>query len=383
MSHVLVSIPCLLLGGTEMQTLNLTRVLISGGYRMTICCYYEHDDRMVGSLRETGAEVILMGLDRSQGFLKLIRELKALFQKIKPDIVHVQYMAPGFAPILAARLSVIRTVFATVHQPGRTYGVKAKVLLRTASLFCTAFFCVSQAAEKSWFGSSSVFDANKDNKTRRKHFTIYNAIDVSTIAENVRRVNRAALKKRLGLDSQRPIVGTVGRLRKEKGQDVLIQAMAIVVQSIPEACLLIVGDGPDRDKLQKISYDLSLHNHIYWAGRVEPEDVIPYYAIMDVMVVSSRFEGFGLTAAEAMASGLPVLASNVDGLTEVVVHEETGYLVPQENSGLLADRILALLADPEKAAGMSQSGRKRVEQYFSMEQFSEAMLAVYKIYRNS
>lgn len=366
-----------------MQTLNLARVLISGGYRVTVCCYYEHDDWMVGAFREVGAEVFLIGLKRTQGFLRLIRELKTLFHKIKPDIVHVQYMAPGFVPIVAARISGIRTVFATVHQPGRTYGTKAKVLLRAASLLCSASFCVSKAAEKSWFGSSSVFEARKYRKPRRKHFTIYNAIDVSIIAEGVRRIDQVAFKKSLGLDGQRLIVGAVGRLREEKGQDVLIQAMAIVIQSIPEVCLLLVGDGPDREKLQKLSYDLGLVNHIYWAGQIDPEAVIPYYAIMNVVVVPSRFEGFGLTAAEAMAAGLPVLASNVDGLCEVVKHEETGYLVPPENSELLADRIIDLLADPDKAVDMGQAGRVRAEHYFSMAQFSEAILAVYKSYRNS
>ena len=381
--HVFVTIPCLLLGGTEVQTLNLARVLVAGGYMVTVCCYYEYDNQMVAAFQKSGAEVVLMGLERSQGLFELIRKLKTLFQKVKPNIVHVQYMAPGFAPIAAARLSSIRIVFATVHQPGRTHGMKAKVMLRAAALLCTAFFCVSKAAEESWFGNCAVFDARQYNKTRRKHFTIYNAIDVSTIAEGVRKVDKEAFKETLGIDRQYPIVGSVGRLRKEKGQDVLIQAMAIVIQSIPEACLLLVGDGPDREKLQKLSYDLGLQNNVFWAGQIDSDDLHPYYAIMDVAVVPSRFEGFGLTAAEAMAAGLPVLASDVDGLREVVKHEETGYLVTPENSTHLADRILALLAAPDNAADMGQAGRKRVEQYFSIEHFSDAVLAVYRIYGNS
>jgi glycosyltransferase involved in cell wall biosynthesis len=365
-----------------MQTLNLVRALVSGGYRVTVCCYYENDAQIVFLFREAGAEVVLMGLERSHGLFDLILKLKALLQKNKPDIVHVQYMAPGFAPILAARLSGIRTIFATVHQPGRTHGFKAKVLLRAAALLCTTFFCVSLAAEKSWFGSSAVFDAMKYNKSRRKHFTIYNAIDVSIIAEGVRIIDQVAFKNKLGLD-RRPIVGVVGRLREEKGQDVLIRAMAIVAKSVPEACLLIVGDGPNREKLQKLSYDLGLQNYMFWGGQIDPDDVIPYYAIMDAVAVPSRFEGFGLTAAEAMAAGLPVVASNVDGLSEVVKNEETGYLVPSENSDFLADRIIALLTDLDKAAVMGQAGRKRVEQYFSMENFSNVILAGYKNCRNS
>lgn len=382
-THVFIAIPCLLLGGTEMQTLNLARVLVAGGYKVTVCCYYENDARMVYSFRESGTEVILMGLERSQGLFYLIIKLLALFKKNNPDIVHVQYMAPGFAPILAARLSGVRTVFATVHQPGRTHGIKAKVLLRTGAMLCTAFFCVSKATEESWFGKSAVFELKNGKRAKkRKHYTIYNSIDASSVIKRVMKTNRAALRTSLGLD-RCLVVGAVGRLREEKGQDLLIRAMAIVVQSVPEACLLIVGDGPDREKLQKLSEDLNLHKHIHWAGQLDPEAVIPYYAIMDVAVVPSRFEGFGLAAVEAMATGLPVLASNVDGLCEVVKNEETGYLVPLENRALLADRIVALLTNLDKAAVMGRAGRKRVEQYFSMENFSNVILAVYKYYRNS
>ena len=379
--RVVITIPCLLLGGTEMQTLSLVRVLISGGYIVTVCCYYEYNIKMVCSFQNTGAEVILMGLERSEGLFDLILRLRVLFQKIKPGIVHVQYIAPGFAPIVAAKLSGIRIVFATVHQPGRSQGLKAKSLLRTAALLCTAFFCVSKVTEESWFGNSAVFDASKYKNPRRKHFTIYNAIDVSAIAEGVRKIDRVAFKESLRLDSQCHIVGAVGRFREEKGQDMLIQAMAIVVQSVPDVCLLLVGDGPDRGKLQKLSQDFGLYDNVYWAGQIDPAAVIPYYAVMDVVVVPSRFEGFGLTAAEAMAAGLPVVASNVDGLCEVVKHEETGYLVPPENSELLADRIIDLLADPDKAVDMGQAGRERAEHYFSMVQFSDAILKVYENYR--
>jgi glycosyltransferase involved in cell wall biosynthesis len=337
---------------------------------------------MVDSYRAAGAEVILMKLDRSRGLLHLVRKLKNILQQTKPDIVHVQYMAPGFIPIIVARLCGIRTVFATVHQPGRTHGLKAKVLLRTAALFCTAFFCVSQAAETSWFGSSAVFDARKYRKARRKHFTIYNSIDFSSVKERIKKTDRTSLKKSLGLDKCL-IVGSVGRFREEKGQGVLIRAMANVVHIFPEACLLLVGDGPDREKLQKLSEELNLHNYIHWVGQLDPEAVIAYYNIMDLAVVPSRFEGFGLAAVEAMAAGLPVLASKVDGLCEVIEHEKTGYLIPPENSNLLADHIIVLLTDLDKAAGMGRAGRKRVEQYFSMEQFSDAILTVYKSYRNS
>ena len=118
-SQVLICIPMLLVGGTEMQSLNLVRVLVSNGYQVTVCCYYEHEELMVSGFRSTGAKVILMNLKRSGGLFNLIRELMKLFRSSQPNIVHVQYVAPGLIPIIAAKLSGLRTVFSTVHQPGR------------------------------------------------------------------------------------------------------------------------------------------------------------------------------------------------------------------------------------------------------------------------
>ena len=132
----------LLVGGTEIQTFNLVKVLVSEGYHVSVSCYYEYDETMVSTFRSAGAKVILMELERSDGMLSLFCKLRVLFKEIKPDIVHVQYVAPGLVPILAAKLGGIRAIFATVHQPGRPYGMKAKLLLRLGACLSTAFFCV-------------------------------------------------------------------------------------------------------------------------------------------------------------------------------------------------------------------------------------------------
>lgn len=375
--HILITIPCLLLGGTETQTLNLARALISGSYHVTVCCYYEYDGIMVNVFRDAGAEVVLMKLNRSQGLFYLVQKLNTMFQLIKPDIVHVQYMAPGFAPIVAAKLSGTGIIFATVHQPGRVYGLKAKFLLRSAAKLCNAFFCVSRSVEESWFGNSEVFNSVSKTRSKRKHYTLYNAIDVRQIEILIKKTDRDSLKESLGLDKG-PVIGVVGRLREEKGQDVLIQSMTKVVEFFPDACLLVIGDGPDREKLQQMAHDLGVQNHIIWAGQKEPESVIPYYAIMDVVVVPSRFEGFGLAAAEAMAAGLPVVASDVDGLREVVENRATGYLVSPGDSAMLAEKIIELISNPAKAANMGRAGRERVARYFSMERFTETILSAYQ-----
>ena len=130
---VTIAIPCLLQGGTEFQTLQLARVLRGAGHEVSVCCYFERDPAMVARFEETGARVELLGLDRSTSLLRLLGELRKWFAAAKPDVVHVQYMAPGFVPVLAARLAGVPRVFATVHQPATPHGWKARLLLRLAA----------------------------------------------------------------------------------------------------------------------------------------------------------------------------------------------------------------------------------------------------------
>lgn len=373
---VVVALPVLLTGGTEVQTLHLVRVLAGAGCQVTVCCYHEYDERVAEWFRMAGAEVALLGMDRQDGLVALLSRLRRFFRQSRPDVVHVQYLAPGFFPIIAARLAGVPTVFATVHQPGRTYGVKEKLLLRTAARLCTAFFCNSLAVEKSWFGDSALLDPVRLRE--RRHWTIYNAIDAERIALLADGADSTYLRASLGI-GDRPTVGVVGRLRREKGQEVLIDAMTEVVKRVPEVLLLLVGDGPDRESLEEKSRRLGIVDNVLFLGQREPEEVYRLYSIMDLVAVPSLFEGFGLAAAEAMAAGKAVVASGVDGLAEVVADKVTGILIPPGDAVALAEGICTLIRDEAATRIMKTRGRARAK-FFSLEQFGNAILQIYKEY---
>jgi L-malate glycosyltransferase len=373
---VIIAIPVLLVGGTEMQTLNLVNVLVGTGYHVTVCCYYEYDDYMVSRFKATGAQVLLMKYERSSGLVHLAKGLIGLFNTEKPYVVHVQYVAPGFVPVIAARIAGVKMVFATVHQPGSAYGWKAKLILRTAAQLCEAFFCVSKSAEESWFGNSELYDTEMPDK-KRKHFTIYNAVDVSGIEAITNGIDKQSLKKTLGIIGN-PVIGVVGRLRWEKGQDILLDAMREVIKAIPDAVLLIVGDGPDRQKLQTNAKKLGIEGHIIWMGQVRYDEVVKYYTIMDVVTVPSRFEGFGLSAAEAMAAGVPVIASAVDGLMEVIENGVNGYFVPVDNSKRLAITLINVLGNKQKSVDIVKKGKEHIKINFSIEKFTSSTISAYQ-----
>ena len=379
--HVVIALPVLLVGGTEVQTLSLVRVLLSGGYRVTVCCYYEYDLSIVRQFEANGVKVLLMKYERTAGLWYLAKRLIRLFKEQKPDIVHVQYLAPGLIPILAARFARVPVILATVHIAGSiVYGKKAKMLLRIAALFCTRFICVSRGVEEFWFGDSAIFDPANVNKNR-KHFTVYNAIDTVAIAKAISAVDKHKMKEVLGI-AGRPVIGIVGRLAHQKGHTILLDAMAEVIKEFPDVVLMIIGEGPERYKLEDKASALNIDKNILWMGAQPQNKVFELYGIMDVFAMPSLYEGFGLTAAEAMAAGVPVVGTKVEGLSEVIEDGVSGYLVPAGNSQALGNALIELIEYPIKAKTIGQHGSKRVENLFSLARFRASMIGLYNIFEN-
>jgi glycosyltransferase involved in cell wall biosynthesis len=374
--NVLIAIPVLLIGGTEIQTLNLVRVLFNLGCKVTVCCYYEYDESMVQRFEGAGAEVFLMKHAWANGLSHLAKCLISIFRERKPGIVHVQYIAPGLIPVIAARLAGIKTVFATVHQPGRIYGWKEKIFLKTAARLCSAFFCTSKAVEESWFGDSQILNLEKIDK-KRKHFTIYNGVDVDEIDRIVKEAETERIKESLNIKNKK-VVGVVGRLRSEKGQSVLLKSMVDVINVIPDAVLLVVGDGPDRHQLEQMAIQLGINDHVLWLGQRKQQEVFELYSIMDVVAVPSIFEGFGLTAAEAMAAGCPVVGSRVDGLIEIIEEGVTGYLFPVGESKKLAQALVDLLSNKQKVLDLANKGKEHIKNNFSIENFTSSTISAYQ-----
>jgi glycosyltransferase involved in cell wall biosynthesis len=366
MNKVTIAIPVLLVGGTEMQTTSLVRALVSAENAVTVCCYFEYEPRMVDALREAGAEVHLLARQRTENRLRLFLALLRYFRQHRPDLVHVQHLAPAFVPMLAARAAGVKALCATVHQPGRTYGWKAKRLMKLASRLCDTIFCVSQAVERSWFGDPLLYSPDRYARDRR-HWTIYDALDLECIDQALAGSSADDLRLSLGLRG-RPVLGCVGRLRWEKGQTTLMSALPALLKRAPLLTLVMIGDGPDRAKLETQAADLGISQSVMWLGSLTHEDLLRHYAVMDVVVVPSVFEGFGLTAAEAMATGRAVVATAVDGLKEVVVDGHSGVLMPPDDPPALAKAVGDLLADDHLRARLGSAARERAKD-FSFERF--------------
>jgi len=187
---------------------------------------------------------------------------------------------------------------------------------------------------------------------------------------------RTALRERYNVGGG-PIVGIIARLSNVKGHGYLIKAFEIVLKSFPSARLLIVGEGPEEKNLRALVDERHLTKNIEFFKIVNrTADMLPLF---DVFVMPSLQEGLGLSVMEAQASGLPVVASRVGGLPDLIEHNRTGILVEAQNPQALAGAISGILNNPAKSWDMGRMARLFIEKHFGSPQMVKKTVAVYKL----
>ncbi len=171
------------------------------------------------------------------------------------------------------------------------------------------------------------------------------------------------------------IVGLIGRLSREKGVDIFLRAVARVLVEFPGAKFVVVGEGPDKDKLEQLVDELKIRESVSMLGR--RDDMPSVYASLDVMVSASRQEGLPIAILEGMASSLPLVAAGVGEVPTVVMDGRTGVLVPAEDPDSLAAKIVELLRDRAMREGLGAAARRRVEEEYSAARMTNDYLCVY------
>lgn len=377
--NVLVCIPCLLTGGTEIQTLSLVQALVIAGHNVTVACYFEHTPEMIRHYEESGATVRLLSPDgsRSVGIKNTTRLLwngfKHIVKETKPDIAHVQYMAPGAIPIILLRMLGIKKIIATAHTPADIYspsGLKFISLLNRHIL--NAFQCITERAEKSFFASSEVFDDNTKLDKHGNHFTIYNNLpSYISLRDKPRQFN----------DGEKLTIGVVSRLEPIKGMDLVVPAFAEIHKYFPETSLLVVGDGSLRESMEAMTISSRFSDSVSFAGRQPQNRLQEFYDKIDILLMPSRSEGFGLTAVEGMARGCILVAADTGGLPEVVRNGKEGYLHRPEDLKDLSDKIKYLIKDRNRMTTLSKAALQRARD-FTSENYNVKIRALYELLNN-
>ena len=286
--------------------------------------------------------------------------LARVVREVAPDLVHLHSAKAGLAGRLALR-GRRPTVFQPHAWSFEAVGGALRALTlgweRIAVRWADAVVCVSEGERL----------RGAEAGVAARYAVVPNGVDLDAYppaGEDERRASRAALGAGDG-----PLAVVVGRLSQQKGQDVLLSAWPAVVERVPGARLVLVGDGPEREPLERAASE-----SVRFAGQVP--DAAGWLAAADVVVVPSRWEGAPLVLLEAMARARSVVATDVAGARECLA-EGGGEVVPIGDADALATATADRLLDRERAAREGAAGRARVEQAFDVRAASAAMAAVY------
>jgi len=207
---------------------------------------------------------------------------------------------------------------------------------------------------------------------------IYNGLDTSRVAA-VQGAARLENLKKLGLPEasvDRRFVVIVANMRHDvKDYPMFLRAARSVANSVPDAAFLLAGEGQLQQSFRELATELGIADRTFFLGRCE--HIAELLSLADVCVLSSKAEGFSNSILEYMAAGKPVVVTDVGGAREVVIENETGYIVPSGADELMTERIVSLLHDPQKARAMGEKGRRVIQQKFSSEELVRNTEALY------
>lgn len=310
--------------------------------------------------------------------INLWKDIKAFFQLYRFmnlghfDIVHTHSSKAGFLGRWAARGAGVQVIIHTPH--GHIfYGYFSKLL---TSIFIWIERLTARITDKiitlTDRGKEEhlVFKIGRDDQ----YVTIYSGIDISPKVSH--QELKAHLKKQWVLNNRDFIFGSVGRLDPIKGTSFLIDAMALVVKENPRAQLLLVGDGSQREKLQKQCAALGLQGHVKFTGF--QKDPAPFIEIMDVFVLASLNEGMGRVILEAMVYAKPVIATRVGGIPELIEDGKSGLLVDPQDDAALGAAMIRLAKDRPLRERMAREAKVKAGDKFDIERMVKDIENLYQ-----
>lgn len=350
------------IGGAQNVLYDTVTGLPSDHYRHLVVCLFGAD-QTAERLRAAGFQVVDLHM-RSKLDVGVVWRLGRVLRDFDPHLLHSHMFHANLLARIVGRLTGVPRIVCTEHTMGQEGSVR-RLLNRLTAPLADRITAVSEQV--------GTFAREGIGIPSDQVVVIPNGIDIDRC--------RSALspdqaRAKLGLPPDQPVVGTVGTLRPVKGTDVLLRAFARLQESGPEAHLLVVGDGPEWDTLQALADELGIRDAITFTGN--RSDIADLLAAMDLFVLSSHWEGLPIAALEAMAAGLPVVATAVGGTPGVVLDGKTGLLVPPSDPPALAGALQQLLSDPQQARTMGQAGRRRVEEQYTQQRMVERMEALYQ-----
>jgi len=372
--NILYLITDLDIGGAEKALARTVIGLDKRKYNPTVCCLRGRG-LVAEEIESAGVKVTQLNMSNKFDLAAVFRLFRLLWEE-KISIIHSYLYHANIlgrvigkvaqTPIIISSERSVILSEEVVNKDTLEMGSRLRRLVNSLSMHLSGrVVTVSELVRETLIAASKI--------DPKRLVTIHNGVNLEDYQIDG---DITAKKKGLGLETSASVIGAIGRLDRVKGAEYLLRAAAKVIFKTPDAAFLIVGDGSQREALEQLARSLGISHRVVFTG--QRDDVPELLAVMDVLVLPSLYEGLPNAVLEAMAAGKPVIATPVGGTPEVVEDGITGLLVPPRDPEALAEAILALLQDRERAEAMGRAGRARVEKYFSVERMIAETEALYE-----
>ena len=343
----------LAVGGAETQLVRVATRLKKRGWDVRVVTLMP-PRAYVDVLEQAGIPVATLGIHDKRPPLRPIWQLARIIREWKPDIIHSHMVHANILVRIVRPISFAKVVISTAHSINEG-GRLRDWLYRLTDPLCDLTTHVCEAGAQRYVRERIV----PPHKMR----VVYNGVDVEQFRPDGQR--RERMRRETQIDNHFVWLA-VGRLEVPKDYPTLIRAFARISDVREDTLLWIVGEGPLRRQIERLTREVGLQKQVFFWG-VRP-DVPNLMNAADGFVMSSAWEGLPLVLLEAQACGLPAVVTNVGGNAEIVVQEETGFIVPPQNPTVLAEAMLRLMNLPDEIRQqMGTLARQRVEQQFSLE----------------
>jgi len=271
-----------------------------------------------------------------------------VLKKIRPDIVHCQTIQMGIPCFLFKKIYrkpyIVWCHGFDVYFPWKFKKIISKIVLDEANEIIALTNNMKNELKK---------------KCKKDIFVLPNGI----FLEKFKGFSKQIIRDKLKIHFNEKIIIFVGELKQVKGVKYLIKAFKIINQKVPKAKLFLIGDGKQKKELEELVEKLNLKQNVVFVGKVMNEDVPEYMVASDIFVLSSLSEGLPVTILEAMASGLPIIATKVRGLSEIIKEGENGFLVKPEDPDEIAEKILLIIQNDKLRKEISDNNKKKAKEY--------------------
>jgi len=352
------------IGGIATYTVSLAKALKLKGHEVFVA---SNGGMLAPELTQSGISHINIDIltksELSPKVLKAIFEISKIVKRLGIDIVHSQTRVTQVTGFFVSKLCGVPLITTCHGFFRRNIG---RLMLPS---WGERVIAISDAVK------GNLIDCFGVDKARVT--LIYNGIEVKKFLKDFPEDEKDKLKNRFGIKRDYSVIGMIARFTPDKGHDVLIYALYEILKEKPNVQLVFVGEGDKREDIMKLSQRLNLSDNVIF---IKPQiNTVNALAVMDVFTFAPRRrEGLGLALLEALASGKPVVATDVGGVSNVIKNNVNGFLVEPSNPKLLAEAVLRLLKDKALYAKMAQAGRETVIEKFSINGMADRTEDIYR-----